>query len=60
MFTNDVLTIVYSYVSIEEIDKKFSVLISQTSRHSAVRLEVTLTLRFLDAIRKILPDTEVS
>ena len=60
IFTNDVFTIIYSYLSTLELKKKQGASSIQTSRHTAVRQEISIFSKFLSTIHENLPNKEIS
>ena len=52
IFTNDVLSLIYSYVSILELKEPQSDSPTQTSRHTTVRQEIHIFSKFLNAIQE--------
>ena len=52
IFTNEVLTIIYSYISILEKTEVQSISPTETSRHTKVRNEITVFSTFLHIIRE--------
>ena len=60
IFTNDIFSINYSYVSILESNETFFASPPQLSRHAIVRLEISLFSQFQDSIREILTDNKIS
>ena len=60
IFTNDVFSIIFSYLSkLERTDSQGTSPV-QTSRHTTVRNEITAFSEFLNAIRKNLSNNDVS
>ena len=60
MFTNDVFSIIYSYLSILEKTESQGTSPVQTTRHTAVTHEIAIFSEFLNAIRENLTINEVS
>ena len=52
IFTNDVISLIYSYLSILELKEPQSHSPTQTSRHTIVRQETQTISKFLNAIRE--------
>ena len=52
IFTNDVFSLIYGYLSILELDEPQSDSPTQTSRHTIVRQEIHVFSKFLHAIRE--------
>ena len=52
IFTNDVFSLIYSYISILELKEPQSDSPTQTSRHTTVRQEIHIFSNFLNAIRE--------
>ena len=52
IFTNDVFSLIYSYVSILELKEPQSDSPTQTSRHTTVRQEIHIFSKFLNAIQE--------
>ena len=59
-FTNEVLAIIYSYISILEKTEVQSISPTETSRHTKVRNEITVFPTFLHIIRKNFTKEDVS
>ena len=60
IFTNDVFSLIYSYVSILEHIGTDSTSPVQTSRHTKVRNEIAAFLTFLNTIRETFTSNEIS
>ena len=60
IITNDVFSFIYSYLSIPEIEEPQGDLPTQTSRHTTVRQEKHIFLKFLKAIREDLTRNELT
>ena len=60
VFTNDVFSIIYSYLSILEIRETQSESPAQTSRHKTGRQEICIFSKFLNTIRGNLTSNEIS
>ena len=52
IFTDDVFSLIYSYLSIIELDETQSDSSTQTSRHTIVRQKIHIFSKFLKAIRE--------
>ena len=50
MFTNDVFALIYSYLSILELNELQGDSLTQTSRHTIVRQKIHIFSKFLNAI----------
>ena len=60
IFTNDVFSLIYSYLSILELNEPQGDSLIQTSRHTIVRQEIHIFSKFLNAIRKDLSINEIT
>ena len=58
IFTNDVFSLIYSYLSILELEELQSDSPNQTSRHTIVRQEIHTFSKFLNAIRENLTNND--
>ena len=60
VFTNDVFSLIYSYLSILELEEPQSDSPIQKSRHTIVRQEKQIFSNFLNAIRENLTNNDVT
>ena len=60
VFTNDVFSLIYSYLSILELEEPHSDSPIQKSRHTIVRQEKQTFSNFLNAIRENLTNNDVT
>ena len=60
IFTNEVFAIIYSYISILEKTEVQSISPTDTSKHTKVRIEITVFSTFLHIIRKNVTKEDVS
>ena len=60
IFTNDVFSLIYSYLSILELNEPQGDLPTQSSRHTIVRQEIHIFSKFLNAIREDLTKNEIT
>ena len=59
-FTNNVFSLIYSYLSILELKEPQSDSPTQTSRHTTVRQEIHIFSKFLNAIREDLTSNDIT
>ena len=60
IYTNDVFSLIYSYLSIIELNEPQGDSPTQTSRHTIVRQEIHLFSKFLNAIREDLTRNKIT
>ena len=60
IFTNDVFSLIYSCLSILELDEPQSDSPTQTTRHTIVRQEIHIFSKFLHAIRENLTNDQIT
>ena len=60
IFTNDVFSLIYSYLSILELNAPHGDSPTQTSRHTIVLQELPIFSKFLNAIRENLTKNEIA
>ena len=60
IFTNDLFSFIYSYLSILELNEPQGDSPTQTSRHTIVRQEINIISKFFNAIREDLTKNEIT
>ena len=60
IFTNDVFSLIYSYLSILELNEPQGDSPTQTSRHTILKQEIHIFSKFLNALRENLSRNEIT